>query len=207
VATSCVEAGVDISFRTGFRERSSLNSLLQTSGRVNRDGKFGTADVWDFQLVFDHRLRKHPAFDDSAAVLATLFAEDKVSPQHCTYAMKSEIRRAGMKLDAKRIDDAEQKQEFKEVESRFKVIDSQTEIAVVKKKLKQRLVNRERVTFQELQDGSVQIYSNRKVDFGIAPIVERPGVYEWTLDYDMFIGYMAGVIDNVDLLDSGAAFA
>jgi CRISPR-associated endonuclease/helicase Cas3 len=121
--------------------------------------------------------------------------------------MKSEIRRAGMKLDAKRIDDAEQKQEFKEVESRFKVIDSQTEIAVVKKKLKQRLVNRERVTFQELQDGSVQIYSNRKVDFAIAPIVKRPGVYEWTLDYDMFIGYMAGVIDNVDLLDSGAAFA
>ncbi len=57
VATSCVEAGVDISFRTGFRERASLNSLLQTSGRVNRSGEHGTADVWDFQLVFDHRLR------------------------------------------------------------------------------------------------------------------------------------------------------
>ena len=36
VATSCVEAGVDFSFRTGFREISSLLSLLQAAGRVNR---------------------------------------------------------------------------------------------------------------------------------------------------------------------------
>ena len=31
VATSCVEAGVDLSFRTGFRENSSLLSLLQSA--------------------------------------------------------------------------------------------------------------------------------------------------------------------------------
>ena len=207
VATSCVEAGVDISFRTGFRERSSLNSLLQTSGRINRGGEFDTADVWDYQVIYDHRLRKHPAFEDSAAVLETLFIENKVSPQHCTEAMRREIRRAGMKLDAKRLDEAEQKQEFKEVESRFKVIDSHTEIAVVDTKLKRRLMHRELVTFQELQNGSVQIYSSRRIDFALAPIVERPGIYEWTLKYDNFLGYMAGVIDNVAFLDSGAAFA
>ena len=112
-----------------------------------------------------------------------------------------------MKLDAKRLDDAEQKQEFKEVESRFKVIDSHTEIAVVDPELKRRLMHRELVTFQELQNGSVQIYSNRRIDFALAPIVERPGIYEWTLAYDKFLGYMAGVIDNVAFQDSGAAFA
>ncbi len=40
-----------------------------------------------------------------------------------------------------------------------------------------------------------------------AAIVQRPGVFEWTLKYDKFLGYMAGVIDNVELFDSGVAFA
>jgi CRISPR/Cas system-associated endonuclease/helicase Cas3 len=38
VATSCVEAGVDLSFRTGFHELGSLVSLLQAAGRINREG-------------------------------------------------------------------------------------------------------------------------------------------------------------------------
>jgi len=207
VATSCVEAGVDISFRTGFRERSSLNSLLQTSGRVNRSGEYGTADVWDCQLISDHRLRKHPAFDDSAAIVGELFFEGKVSPLFCTEAMRREVRRKGMKSDAALLDAAEQKQQFAEVESRFRVIDSNTEIAVVQSSLKNRLRNREAVSFQELQNGSVQIYSNRRIEFALAPIVERPGVYEWTLAYGSFVGYMAGVIDQTELLNSGVAFA
>ena len=50
VATSCVEAGVDFSFRTGIRERACLNSLLQIAGRVNRGNEYKSADVWDIQL-------------------------------------------------------------------------------------------------------------------------------------------------------------
>lgn len=207
VATSCVEAGVDISFRTGFRERASLNSLLQTSGRVNRSGEHGTADVWDFQLISDHRLRKHPAFDDSATIVGELFFEGKVSLMFCTEAMRREVRRTGIKSDASLLDAAEQKQQFVEVESRFRVIDSNTEIAVVQNSLKSRLRNRDAVSFQELQNGSVQIYSNRRIEFALAPIVERPGVYEWTLAYDSFVGYMAGVIDQTEILNSGVAFA
>ncbi|TWT84895.1 DEAD/DEAH box helicase [Planctomycetes bacterium CA13] len=207
VATSCVEAGVDISFRTGFRERSSLNSLLQTSGRVNRSGEYGAADVWDFQLVFDHRLRKHPAFEDSAEVLGQLFSEDRVALQFCTEAMRREIRRCGMKSDAKLLLEAEEKQQFVEVQSRFKVIDSNTDVAVVLPSLKNRLRANKHVSFQDLQSGSVQIYSNRRADFALSPIVQRPGVFEWTLKYDKFLGYMAGIIDNVELLDGGVAFA
>ncbi len=207
VATSCVEAGVDISFRIGFRERASLNSLLQTSGRVNRSGEYGTADVWDFQLIIDNRLRKHPAFDDSAAIVGELFVEGKVSPMFCTEAMRREVRRTGIKNEAALLDAAEQKQQFVEVESRFRVIDNNTETAVVQSSLKNRLRNREAVSFQELQNGSVQIYSNRRIEFALAPIVERPGVYEWTLAYDSFVGYMAGVIDQTELLNSGVAFA
>ena len=62
VATSCVEAGVDLSFRTGMRERASLVSSLQTAGRVNREGKWSSAEVWDFQLVEEGLIRSNPGF-------------------------------------------------------------------------------------------------------------------------------------------------
>jgi len=205
VATSCVEAGVDISFRTGFRERSSLNSLLQTSGRVNRSGEYGTAEVWDIQLKHDHRLRKHPAFDDSSVVVGELFDEGMVSPRYCTEAMRREIRRGGMKTAAALLVAAEQKTQFADVAKQFRVIDSNTETAVVDKKLINRLRSRQKVSFDELQNGSVQIYSNRRIDFAISAIPERPGVFEWTLKYDRFLGYMAGVIENVDFVSSGGA--
>ena len=53
VATSCVEAGVDFSFRTGFRELSSLLSLLQAAGRVNRHGAVESAEMWSFSMQDD----------------------------------------------------------------------------------------------------------------------------------------------------------
>ena len=39
VATSCIEAGVDVSFEIALRERSSVSSLIQIGGRVNRHGE------------------------------------------------------------------------------------------------------------------------------------------------------------------------
>ena len=69
VATSCVEAGVDFSFRTGFRENSSLLSLLQAAGRVNRHGEYGTAEMWSFSFVDDKMLTKNKGLKYSALVL------------------------------------------------------------------------------------------------------------------------------------------
>ena len=51
IATSCVEAGVDLSFRSGFRELGSLVSLLQASGRVNREGAFNNSEMWTFCIL------------------------------------------------------------------------------------------------------------------------------------------------------------
>ncbi|WP_425396493.1 hypothetical protein [Aeoliella sp.] len=51
VATSCVEAGVDLSFQAAFRERFAAASTLQTAGRVNRHGERGRGEVFDFELV------------------------------------------------------------------------------------------------------------------------------------------------------------
>lgn len=51
VATSIVEVGVDVSFQTGFRELTSLVSLEQSSGRVNRNQEYGDkADFYIFMM-------------------------------------------------------------------------------------------------------------------------------------------------------------
>ena len=39
VSTQCIEAGVDIDFPTGVREYAPLSSIIQTAGRINRNGK------------------------------------------------------------------------------------------------------------------------------------------------------------------------
>lgn len=139
-------------------------------------------------------------------MLGEMFEKGMVSPDFCTDAMRREINRAGMKKVAEHLVAAEAKQEFKTVESLFRVIESATDCVVVDKRIVNRLRAREKVSFQEIQDISVQVYSNRRSDFAIEPIAESPGLYAWTLKYDRFLGYMAGVIDQTDFVADGGAF-
>lgn len=52
VSTSLIEAGVDVDFPMALREDCGLDSLLQTAGRCNREGKRGAAEsiVYRFRL-------------------------------------------------------------------------------------------------------------------------------------------------------------
>lgn len=60
IATSCVEAGWDVSFPWGMREESWISNLLQLAGRVNRHSEYGTnAPVYSFQLA-DPLVRHNP---------------------------------------------------------------------------------------------------------------------------------------------------
>jgi CRISPR/Cas system-associated endonuclease/helicase Cas3 len=72
-ATSCAEAGVNLSFRNGFRELGSLVSLLQMGGRVNREGEERVAEVWTFILKEDKRLKQNSDLKNAARVLRSYF--------------------------------------------------------------------------------------------------------------------------------------
>ena len=52
VSTSLIEAGVDVDFPIAYREQCGLDSLLQTAGRCNREGRRGAEEsiVYRFRL-------------------------------------------------------------------------------------------------------------------------------------------------------------
>lgn len=56
IATSLIEAGVDLDFYTVFRELNGLDNILQAGGRCNREGKRPMADVYIF-IAADNKTR------------------------------------------------------------------------------------------------------------------------------------------------------
>lgn len=77
VATSCVEAGMDFSFRSGFRERASTASLIQVAGRVSRGDEHEDAEVWDL-LLRDDLFRSNPAVQVARDALDS-FSKDELN--------------------------------------------------------------------------------------------------------------------------------
>jgi len=206
VATSCVEAGVDLSFRTGLRERCSMNSLIQIGGRVNRRGEYQNVEVWDFQLRCNNLLVSHRAFDTSARVLSELFSEKQVRPDSATEAMRREIRQNGLHRISEEILMCERTLKFPDVAEKFKVIDSNTITAVVDETLKERLKKHAKVSPDEIQKGSVQIWADREARYDMQSLDGFPELRLWNLMYDDFLGYMAGVLPLLKLNHNGSSF-
>jgi len=194
VATSCVEAGVDLSFHTGLRERCSFNSLIQTGGRINRKGEYEDSIVWDLKLRHGSMLLNHKAFETSSRVLGELIAEQEIRPDLATEAMKREIRSDGLRQIGNEILSYERNLQFPQVAESFKVIDSKTITVIVNENLKQKILKREKIDFNEIQQLSVQIWFNKESKYDLQAIDGFPELRFWNLLYDGFLGYMAGVL-------------
>ena len=206
VATSCVEAGIDLSFRVGFRERASLMNLIQLGGRINREKEHDGAVVWDFQITPNELLRLHPKLKTAARVLGELFQEGKVSPEFCKEALKREIRwNNELNDELLRAESTEhvRNADFPKVSELFKVIDANTVTAVVAEKLRDQLGQGKWCGATELQKYSVQIWGWRATDLRLEEFEGFPHVYRWSLPYDPFIGYMAGLLPKIEFA-SGA---
>lgn len=193
VATSCVEAGVDFSFRTGFREISSLLSLLQAAGRVNRHGRNTEAAMWSFLLQDDSMLPKNPALDVSAAVLRSYFQKRlPITPELSTRSMQDELVRDDSCMSAIcDFAELEAAQQFRTLAQKFRVIDQKTVLVVPDDSMASAIAEG-RASWQELQRHAVSVRKEKIVLWHLREIAD--GIYQWTLGYDSFLGYMHGVL-------------
>jgi CRISPR/Cas system-associated endonuclease/helicase Cas3 len=200
VATSCVEAGIDVSFRTAFRESCGLVNLIQTGGRINRNSEYLSSEIWDFKIKTDRFLKPHPMFGKSSQILTEMFTEGYVNPENCTEALRREIRAFNfLKAGDVPIVKNENVRNFPYVDEEFKVIDSYTITVLVNEAIRNAIEKEGYIPSNlELQNNSVQIWENRRIDYGIKEITRIPGLNAWTLDYDGFLGYMKGVLKLID---------
>lgn len=200
IATSCVEAGVDLSFRCAFRERFAVASTIQVGGRINRHGEYdvdGGGIVYDFALD-DAGITRHPGASVSADVLRDLMSADELNRRNpadvVTKAMREELSARGG-LGADPLFKAEAARDYPAVKLYGRVIDADTRLVVVDDDIKKRIAEWQPVSFQELLRGSVQLWATKIGKLGLAVLPGRGEVYAWNQDYDPdFLGYMAGVL-------------
>ena len=176
VSTQLIEAGVDIDFPVVFRALAGLDSVSQTAGRCNREGKIvegGRLIV--FRAPTDPppgvlRLGKsitESLMNASAADGAACCADgslDLSSPE--LYNTYFRLFYSGVQLDGAGVQNARTQLDFPEIAQRFRMIDSETYPVVVpyktaydKLKIVRAKFKPSHDDFRALQPFIVQIYS------------------------------------------------
>ena len=133
VSTSLIEAGVDVDFPIAYREEAGLDSIMQTAGRCNREGKRSAGE----SVVTVFRLAERPV----AMIAQNIAAARQVLRKHQDPASPEAIReyfqfyrtlKGEEALDQKQILDLFRRGyqgscfPFAEVARRFRLIESPT---------------------------------------------------------------------------------
>ncbi len=202
VATSMVEAGLDFSFATGFRQRCSAASLIQTGGRINRGAERGDDCVaWDFDFADTSTFPDNRALELSKRALGELFAAGMITAEIpadlgriCLSAMKMEFK-TGTQIKALEPVRAERDYDYPKVAELCRVIQSDTRTVLVDRELAKKVRIGIPVPSTEIIRHSVQVYPHKIANLGFEPVI--PGNEElymlpesWTYDPECY-GYMA----------------
>lgn len=201
VATSIVEAGVDLSFHTGFRERFSVSSIVRTGGRVNRHGEYEVGIVFDFALRADAGISPHPQANRSGRILNRYLLDHRLDGEFDVATVVAgvigqEVRERS-DPDDEDLAVAEERNDYPRVAELGKVIDEDTRLVVVGPDLRLRLESGERVPSPELLAESIQIRKRIVDRCGLQQLATRRDVYWWHHAYEAdFLGYMRGILDR-----------
>jgi len=207
IATSCVEAGMDFSFRNGARENASLLSTLQLGGRVNRNAEHPDAEVWTFKLnPADDDVIRNPAFTAAAGILEKIFIEGQtLSPELCTDVFRHELRETA--TDLEKLAGMEDCFAFKSVEENFRVISDNARPVLIDKELVAKVKNWEEISWRDIQRNSVNMREKLRQTLALEESKRYPGLWLWPegCEYSPFIGYMAAVLKQGTIDKNGCA--
>jgi CRISPR/Cas system-associated endonuclease/helicase Cas3 len=205
IATSCVEAGVDLDFAIGYREKCSVTSFLQVAGRINRHDLRDIAILNSFTLKPDAGLNHHPGFKDSSIVFDELW-DEILDPNNtinslCTKALRKEFSRFPAKEERSielLVDEIARN--FQAIDGDYKVINSNTVTVIVDADLVRKLEFGLPVSWQSIQENSVQLWINKANKLNLEPVKGclHDGIYSWTDSYEYdpaFLGIMAGILN------------
>lgn len=214
VATSCIEAGLDISFQYGFRENSSLMSVLQLAGRVSRNKEYKEPQLVVFDLecedtniasVFNHNSESNK----SRKVFIDLYQKfgKKLGPEHCEKAFNLELQ-SGLEeiharydpnkkpINAEEMLELESRMELKQVDLHYNVINQDKRTVIIPDQLDIDLLNSGKLSITEIVRHSVQIYETKLERYPVEQSSDDSNLWIWNGEYDTFLGYMAHFISR-----------
>ena len=201
VSTSLIEAGVDVDFPTAWREEAGLDSIIQTAGRCNREGKASAEQ--SIVTIFRLEGQQVPAMIrpnvDSARHVLQTFADPAQPEAIESYFSFYRTLKGSAALDQKGILDAFQKGyegrifPFAAVANMFHLIDSPTTTVYIPTGEGKSLVESlragfiSRSLFRKLGQYAVNVYPDhlkRLLDAGTIQVTES-GAYILT-DKDLY---------------------
>lgn len=211
IATSCVEAGVDLDFSIGFRERCSVAGFLQAAGRINRHGLRSSGILYDFTVIPEDGLNRHPGFTESSIVFYEMWNDIKNRKIDTTEMSTTSLRKEFSRFPQKRktaetMLEQEQKLNFQEVSKDYRVIASETATVIVSKEIVEKLRKGIPIDWRTIQENSVQLWFNKINKLHLVSIDSEAGIYSWvdTYEYDpIFLGIMYGLINVDDFFKNG----
>jgi len=205
VTTQVVEAGVDLDFPVVFRAMGPLDRIVQAAGRCNREGRLPNrgGQVVVFEPLQGHLPERSGSYFSGTLIARRLLAS--VDPEALTdpalYQRYYQELFPTQTLDAKNIQPLRTRLDFPMVAQLFRLIEEDTEPAVVHYKPHERTIKHlldqarsdttpARAVFRKLQPYIVEVRRSQLPDLFRKSLIQevRPGLWEWLGTYDMHRG-------------------
>ncbi len=214
-STQVVEAGVDIDFPVVLRAMGPLDSIIQSAGRCNREGRLPEGLMLVFRPIDGGMPRG--AYRAGVGVTGSLLGAGGLDPDDpATSRVYFQRLFETVSTDRERIQDLREALDYPEVAHRFRMIDDDTESVVISRygtdreqaevrRMLDRLrqgASEARFLLRRLQPYMVSLRKRQSDGYRRRGLISEvmPGIGEWLGNYDAIRGLVAGDLNPDDLV-------